>query len=163
MVVGGSCWWTLSDDVEAESPLRSVNLKMLQDAPVHCARMLGVPVVHGSHAGPFNGFFSPDLADVPYDSSYLGEAMVVDARGKILSRRAAAEGAGVAVADVGLPPPPMPSLPIPARVWVPEEMPEPWKESWKRWLGQGSHYYEAVTRPYLKTGEINEYIPEYML
>ena len=163
MVLGGSCWWTLSDDVDADNPLRSANLKMLRDAPVHCARMLGVPVVHGSHAGAFNGYFSPDLPDVPYDSTYLGEAMVVDAVGNVLSRRGAAEGAGVVLADITLPPQPTPSLPIPKRFWMPEEMPEPWKDSWKRWLGAGSHYYETVTRPYLKTGDISEYVPEYLL
>ena len=28
LVVSGSCWWTLPDDADADSPLRSVNLKM---------------------------------------------------------------------------------------------------------------------------------------
>lgn len=163
MVLGGSCWWTLSDDVDTDNPLRTANLKMLHDAPVNCARMLGVPVVHASHAGPFGGFFSPDLPDVPYDSQYLGETMIVDASGNIISRRGAAEGAGVVVADIRLPTEVVPSLPIPENFWMPEEMPEPWKESWKRWLNTGARYYETVTRPYLKTGEINEYVPEYLL
>ena len=46
---------------------------------------------------------------------------------------------------------------------MPGEMPEAWKESWKRWFGTGAHYYQTVTRPYLKSGEINEYVPEYLL
>lgn len=162
LVLGASCWWTLSDDVEADNPLRSDNLKMLQDAPVNCARMLGVPVVHGSHAGTFKGFFSPDLPDVPYDSSYLGEAMVVDATGRVLARRTAEEGAGVVIADIELPVKPAPGLAIPESFWMPEEMPEPWKDSWQRWLGTGSDYYAMVTRHYLRTGEIEEYVPEYM-
>jgi len=163
MVLGASCWWTLSDDVDSDNPLRSDNLQMLREAPVHCARMLGVPVVHSSHAGPFNGFFSPDLPDVPYDSRYLGETVVVDAAGGILARRGATEGAGVVVADIDLPTRPNPSRGIPDRFWIPEKMPEPWKDSWKRWLDSGSHYYETVTRPYLKSGKINEYVPEYLL
>lgn len=162
MVLGGSCWWTVSDDVEPGNPLRSINLNMLRNAPVHCARILGVPVVHGSHAGPFKGFFSPDLADVPYDSHYLGEAMVVDAEGRILSRRAAGEGPGVVIADINLPAEPEPSLSLPESFWMPGEMPKPWKDSWTRWLSVGTLYYESVTRPYLKTGEVNEYVPEYM-
>jgi len=162
MVLGGSCWWTLSDDVEADNPLRAINLNMLRDAPVNCARILGVPVVHGSHAGPFEGFFSPDLADVPYDSHYLGEAMVVDAQGRILSRRAAAEGPGVVFAEISLPAEPAPSLPVPESFWMPEEMPEPWKDSWTRWLSLGTHYYDNVTRPYLNTGKVNAYVPEYL-
>lgn len=163
LVIGGSCWWTLPNDTDAGNPLRKTNLHMLQEAPVRFARMLGVPVIHGSHAGPFNGFWSPDLPDIPYDSSYLGEAMVVDAGGKVLGRRAVGEGAGVVSAEIVLPQHSFPSEPIPENFWIPEEMPTPWKESWKRWLDTGFHYYQTVTRPYLETGDINAYVPEYML
>ena len=163
LVLGGSCWWTLSDDVDLDNPLRFRNLKMLQDAPLRCARILGVPVVHGSHAGPFKGFFSPDLPDVAYESTYLGETMVVDATGEVLSRRGATEGAGIVLADIGIPEQPVPSLPVPEAFWMPGEMPQPWKDSWTRWLTSGRHYYETVTRPFLKTGNVSEYVPEYML
>ncbi len=162
LLLAGSCWWTLSDDVDADNPLRRANLTMLQQAPVHCAQMLGVPVVHASHAGSFDGFFSPDLADVPYQSTYLGEAMVVDADGAVLARRGAAEGAGLAVADVAIPRQPLPSLEIPEAFWMPGEMPEPWKDSWQRWLASGADYYATVTRPYMQTGQVNEYIPPYL-
>ncbi len=163
LVIGGSCWWTLPDDADADSPLREINLQMLQQAPARFAGMLGVPVIHGSHAGPFQGFFSPDLPEVPYDSVYLGEAMVVDADGEVLARRSVREGAGVVLAEVSLPQEASPSRPIPQRFWTPEAMPDPWKDSWKRWLDTGSHYYRTVTKPYLETGEINEYVPEYLL
>lgn len=162
LVLGASCWWTLSDDVDTDNPLRTANLTMLQQAPVRCARMLGVPVIHASHAGPFHGFFSPDLADVPYQSSYLGEAMIVDANGTVLARRSAAEGAGVVVADIALESQPVPSLDIPDSFWMPAEMPQPWMDSWQRWLETGADYYETVTQPYLQTGRISEYVPEYL-
>jgi hypothetical protein len=119
-------------------------------------------VVHGSHAGPFNGFFSPDLPDVPYDSRYLGEAMIVDAQGEVLARRSAEQGAGVLVARVELPERPTANAPIPGEFWLPKEMPEPWKASWERWLSSGSHYYRSVTQPYLQSGTVNDYLPEYM-
>jgi len=162
LVLGASCWWTLSDEVAADHPLRVDNLRMLQAAPVHCARMLGVPVVHAAHAGRFNGFFSPDLPDVAYDSRYLGEAMIVDADGAILARRDAREGAGLAIADIGLPRRPTPSMPIPEAFWMPPQMPQAWKDSWERWLVSGADYYDQVTKPYLRTGGLNEYLPEYM-
>lgn len=161
-MVGGSCWWTLPDDADADSPLRNVNLKMLQQTPVRFARLLGVPVIHGSHAGRFAGFFSPDLPDVPYDSSYLGEAMIVDAAGQVLARRGLEEGAGIVIADVVVPETPHPLDPLPARFWIPEEMPQPWKDSWERWFEPGGLYYETVTLPYLATGELNEYVPAWM-
>lgn len=162
LVLGGSCWWTLSDDMDAGHPYKSTNLTMLQQAPVQCARMLGVPVIQASHAGPFNGFFSPDLADIPYDSSYLGETMIVAADGTVLARRSAAEGAGVVTGDIVLADQATPTLPIPEAFWMPPEMPEPWKDSWQRWLKSGADYYQAVTRPYIQTGQINEFIPEYL-
>lgn len=162
LVIGGSCWWTLPDDADTQSPLRTTNLHMLQQAPVRFARLLGVPVVHGSHAGPFNGFWSPDLPDVPYDSAYLGEAMVVDASGKVLARRNAQQGPGVVMAQIEIPDRPLPSETIPQRFWLPDAMPQPWKDSWWRWLGSGPRYYRTVTQPFLQTGEIIEYEPEYL-
>ena len=162
MVVGGSTWWTLPDDAPADSPLRTDNLKMLRNSPPRMARMLGVPVIHASHAGPFQGFFSPDLPDVPYDSAYLGETMVVDGQGGVLAKRTQQEGTGVVLAEIELPIVNSPMDPIPKDFWIPPEMPEPWKESWKRWLKKGAHYYHEVTLPYLQTGELKEYFPEYL-
>ena len=161
MVVGGSCWWTLPDDADANSPRRAANLKMLQQAPVRMAQMLGVPVVHGSHAGKFEGFFSPELADVPYHSAYLGEAMIVDAKGQVLARRAQSAREGVVVAEVLLRGKPVPSESIPENFWIPAEMPDDWKEAWERWFDTGADYYEMVTARYLESGVINEYTPKY--
>ena len=89
--------------------------------------------------------------------------MVVDANGKILARRARDEGEGVVMAEIELPTQPRPLEPIPERFWIPEQLSEASKESWERWLASGTHYYEAVTLPFLDTGEVNEYIPEYMM
>ncbi|MDX1812741.1 MAG: carbon-nitrogen hydrolase family protein, partial [Gammaproteobacteria bacterium] len=162
MVVGGSCWWTLPDDADKDSPLRKDNLKMLKDAPVRMAKMLGVPVVHGSHAGSFEGFFSPDLPDVAYNSEYLGEAMIVDAKGQVLASLSKDKKDGVITAELELDDKPTPSESIPNQFWTPKEMPKEWKESFDRWLDRGADYYAMVTEPYLKTGKMNEYTPIYM-
>lgn len=162
MVVGGSCWWTLPDAADPESPRRAANLKMLQQAPPRMAKMLGVPVIHGSHAGRFEGYFSPELSDVEYNSAFLGEAMIVDASGKVLANRPQKSGEGVVTAMVELPGKPSPSEMIPSRFWIPKEMPNDWKESWIRWFDKGADYYEMVTAHYIKTGIINEYIPKYL-
>ena len=162
MVVGGSCWWTLPEDSDTDSPRWAANLKMIQDAPPRMARMLGVPVIHGSHAGNFEGFFSPDLADVPYNSSYLGEAMIVDAQGRVLASRSKEQGEGVVMAEVLVSEKAVPSETIPETFWIPKEMPEDWKSSWDRWLVSGADYNELVTKPFLKEGVINEYEPPYL-
>lgn len=162
LVIAGSCWWTLPEEADQDSPLRVTNLHMLQQAPIRFARLLGVPVIHGSHAGPFEGFWSPDLPDVPYHSAYLGEAMVVDHTGRVLGRRSAQQGAGLVTAQIDIPGHALPSEPVPQRFWLPDEMPEPWKDAWWRWLKNGSRYYRTVTRPYLQTGIVNEYEPAYL-
>jgi predicted amidohydrolase len=157
LVVGGSCWWTLPDDADPASPRWADNLKMLKQAPPNMARMLGVPVIHGSHAGSFNGFFSPDLPNTAYNSSYLGETMIVDAQGKVLASRSRKKGAGVVIASIETSAKPAPSLRIPDTFWMPDEMPQDWKDAFKRWFYNGGEYYKTVTIPYIKTGKINCY------
>lgn len=162
LVMGGSCWWTLPEDASPNSPRWADNLKMLQHAPIKMAKMLGVPVVHGSHAGTFEGFFSPELADVSYNSSYLGETMIVDASGHVLERLSKQEGEGVVISDITITEQQTPSAPIPEAFWMPKEMPEDWVDAWQRWFDQGADYYSMVTEPYLETGVINDYEPPYM-
>ena len=161
MVVGGSCWWTLPEESDIDNPRWAANLKMLQDAPPKMARMLGVPVIHGSHAGDFEGFFSPELADVSYNSSYLGEAMIVNAQGQVLASRSKDQGEGVVIAEVTISEKAVPTETIPETFWTPKEMPEDWKESWERWFASGADYYDLVTEPFIKDGIINEYEPPY--
>ena len=162
LVVGGSCWWTLPDDVPLDHPNRAVNLKMLQEAAPRVARLLGVPVVHGSHAGRFKGFREPDLPDVEFNSEFLGETMIVDAGGAVLARKRREEGAGFVIADLTIPRTPKPAENLlDDRFWLPPELPAEWKASWQRWFAKGADYYEFVTRPYLQTGKIKEYEPPY--
>jgi len=161
MVVGGSCWWTLPDDVPQDHPNRAVNLKMLQDAAPRMARMLGVPIVHGSHAGRFTAFREPELPDVEFNSIFLGETMIVDSEGSVIARKGREEGAGFVIANLTIPITPKPIEKIPDRFWLPTELPEEWQASWKRWFAKGGDYYEYVTRPYIQTGSIKEYEPPY--
>lgn len=70
MVVGGAGWWTLSDARPADDPYRKLNLDILKAAPGRLARMLGVPVVHASHAGRFEGLASPGEAVAPFPGAF---------------------------------------------------------------------------------------------
>lgn len=162
LLLAGSTWWTLPEEAAADHPLRAVNLEMLETSPTRLARLLGVPVVHASHAGPFAAFDSPDLPDVPYNSVYLGETVITDAAGKRLARLGLEDGAGVITADIAIPEDPAPSVPIPERFWLPEQMPQEWKDAWERWFPRGEDYYRTVTLPYLATGEIEDYVPPYL-
>jgi predicted amidohydrolase len=162
LLLAGSTWWTLPDEADTVHPYRQANLDMLRQAPPRLARMLGVPVIHASHAGPFSGFDSPELPDVPYDSVYLGETMICDAQGNMLARRSLQEGAGVIMAEVEMPAAPQPIETIPERFWLPPQMPQEWKDAWTRWLPRGEDYYRTITLPYLTNGVLEEYIPPYL-
>ncbi len=162
MVVSSSCWWTLPDDADPDSPRWAANLRMLQEAPPRLAKMLGVPVIQGSHAGYGTGFFRPELPDRPYKSNHLGETTIGNADGKVLEKLSHNRGEGVVTAEIEIQRKPVPTEPIPDRFWIPKEMPDEWNDAFTRWFERGADYYELVTRPYLETGQINEYTPEYL-
>ncbi len=162
LLLAGSTWWTLPESADADHPYRRANRKMLAEAPARMARLLGVPVIHAAHAGPFRGFDSPELPDVAYDSVYLGGTRICDATGRTLAHCAPREGATVILADIEMPDLPQPTERLPARFWLPEQMPEEWQSAWTRWLTRGADYYAQVTRPYLASGEVPEYLPPYL-
>lgn len=159
LLLAGSTWWTLPEEAGPDHPLRAANLAMLKASPPRLARMLGIPVVHASHAGPFEGFSSPELPDVPYRSVYLEETLITAAHGRLLGRMRMQDGAGVITANIDLPGRATPSEAIPERFWLPEQMPQEWKDAWDRWFARGEDYYKTVTQPYLATGELEEDVP----
>ena len=94
MVVGGSCWWGIEDTAPADDPMRKWLLDLLKATPGRFARLLGVPVVHASHAGRFEGRSWPG-EPAPFPSSYLGETQIVNGRGEILARMSREDGEDV--------------------------------------------------------------------
>ncbi len=145
-VVGGSCWWGVPDVVPPDHPLRAELLGMLRAAPVTLAQMLGVPIVHGSHAGDF-GTFRPPEESVIERRSFLGEAQIVDGHGHILARLSREDGDGVIVADITPGIVKGSRLPIPDGFWIPE-MPPSLLDAWETQNQHGQAYYQQVTLPH---------------
>ena len=147
LVVGGTCWWDWPDHAPpgAES-LRSRNSEILKNTPAHFARLLGVPVVHASHAGTFAGFVPP-AGEKPYRSRYLGETQIVDGQGKVLARLSVDDGEGVIVADI------LPGqvggqlAPVPEGFWIPD-LPDATLSAWEFLNRLGEDYYLKTTQPY---------------
>jgi len=148
MVVGGSCWWGMEDTARADHPLRKWLLDLLQATPGRFARLLGVPVIHASHAGRFEGRSWPG-EPTPFPSSYLGETQIVNGRGEILARMAREDGEGVITADVALGEVPGERVAIPDRFWIPE-MPAEEIRQWRAQLKSGHEFYVSNTLPALK-------------
>jgi len=155
LVVGGSCWWDLPDDAPPHrAQLGARNLALLTETPARLARMLGVPVIHASHCGDFEGRALLDFAiheERAYRSRYLGEAQIVDGQGTVLSRRTREEGEGVIVAEITPGPVEGDRDPIPVSFWIPELW-EPLLRAWEKENALGQSYYQKLhpARPYFK-------------
>jgi len=143
LVVGGSCWWDLRLPVPPKyAEEQATLLDMLRQAPGRLARMLGVPVVHASHAGEFEGL-TPGNETVPYASRYLGETRIVDGSGNVLARMAYEDGEGVIVADI-TPGRVAEALdPVPDGFWT-VELPPGAVRAWEYLNPLGRRYYEKI-------------------
>jgi predicted amidohydrolase len=156
LVLGGSCWWDLPDDAPPNrEPLRARNLALLTEAPARLARMLGVPVIHASHCGEFEGRALRDFTiheERVYKSRYLGEAQIVDGHGTVLARRTREEGEGVIAAEITPGPVEGDRDPVPDRFWIPELW-EPLLKAWEKEDALGQYYYQKLqpARRYFKS------------
>jgi predicted amidohydrolase len=148
MVVGGSCWWGSPDGTPADDPSGKWFLDLLKATPAQFARLLGVPVVHASHAGRFEGRSWPG-SPTPFRSSYLGETQILNGQGEILARLSQGDGEGVITADVVLGVAAGERIGIPDRFWIPE-MPAEENRQWEEQLKSGHEFYLANTLPELK-------------
>lgn len=148
VVVGGSCWWDLRLPVPPEYAEEQARLRdMLRDAPAHLARMLGVPVIHASHAGEFEGS-TPGNESMPYVSRYLGETQITDGHGQVLARMTYEDGEGVITADI-TPGQVDVSAPIPDDFWT-SALPLGAIEAWEYLNPLGRQYYATTFRPNLE-------------
>jgi predicted amidohydrolase len=149
MVVGGSCWW----DLRLPVPDRYVEQQqalfdLFSHAPANLARMLGVPVVHASHVGEFEGLTPGGNAE-PYVSRYLGETQIVDQSGKILARMSYEDGEGVITAEITPQSNPTGDMPIPDEFWT-FGLPSLAKKSWESVNEFGKKYYAHTVKPLLE-------------
>ena len=136
MVVGGSCWWDVAENLPGQALWRIVqrqNLALCRRTVPTLARLLGVPVVHANWCGDIDARWA---LGTRYVSRYVQEACIVDATGRVLARRGADEGPGVIAADVEIGEP-APSGGIPSSFWLHPENRQPhWRLMW--WL-QNQH------------------------
>ncbi len=150
MVIGGSCWWTGPEDAILRNPEAHLqNIELLHDTPSRMARILGVPVVHASHAGQCHGFSPPDQSR-PFKSHFLGETQIVDGHGKILQCMTYEDGEGVITADITPGAGQAAKEAIPDSFWIPD-LPESSLRLWQELNRFGEGYYQNTTLPLLHT------------
>lgn len=103
VVMGGSFWWSMPTNwpkwlVEKSEEYNRFNLiKCVQET----AKLIGAPIIHGSHCNNFSGKMPgfPTPYD-RFDGVLEGHTAIVDARGHILAHRDKSEGEGVILAEV---------------------------------------------------------------
>lgn len=120
VIMGGSHWWSVplnwprwlvgvARDYSSDNLMRSVQ---------ETARLIGAPVVHGSHCNQFTcktpGFPYPINT---YEGVLEGNAAIVDAEGVILARRYKEEGEGFVIAEIS-PGAVSPKVDVPNRYWL---------------------------------------------
>jgi predicted amidohydrolase len=155
MVVGGSCWWDLRLPVSPQYAGDQEQLiELLRNAPAHLARMLGVPVVHASHAGEFEGL-TPGKESMPYVSRYLGETQITDGDGRVLARMTYEDGEGVITADITPGQVTGARAPIPENFWT-GELPLMAAKAFEHLNLLGRQYYATTVRPLLEGGSFAE-------
>ncbi|BBF43536.1 nitrilase/cyanide hydratase and apolipoprotein N-acyltransferase [Lachnospiraceae bacterium KM106-2] len=86
-VVAGSCWWNFckEDGGKYYKAFHKKNQLMAEEAPEQFARLLGVPVIHASHAGGFMGK-SMGRPKQTCKREILGFTEIVDESGNVLVR-----------------------------------------------------------------------------
>ena len=107
--------------------------------------MLGVPVVHASHAGDFEGL-TPGNESMPYVSRYLGESQITDGNGQVLARMTYEDGEGVIIADITPGQVAGVLAPIPDNFWT-RELPSGATKAWEYLNTLGRQYYATTVRP----------------
>ncbi len=105
VIIGGSHWWSIPinwpnslfasvEDYNSDNSMRCVQ---------ETARLIGAPVIHGSHCNTFKCTMPglPKLIN-QYHGVLEGNTAIVDAKGKILARRYKEDGPGIVLAEVSL-------------------------------------------------------------
>ena len=155
MVVRGSCWWDLRLPVSPEYAGDQARLmELLRNAPANLAKMLGVPVIHASHAGEFEGL-TPGNESVAYVSRYLGETQITDGCGRVLARMSYDDGEGVITAEIKPGQIAEDLVPIPNSFWM-GELPTIALKAWEYLNPLRNHYYNKTVRPLLEANPVSE-------
>ena len=142
------CW----EFVRSRTPKRLFD-RVDMESPRKLARMLGVHVIHASHAGELDGKM-PLIPGFQYKTRYCGETQIVDGSGKILERMKRDEGEGFVTADIDPKKKWTPSEPIPNRFWIPD-LPLQVRFIWFYQNIYGKrYYYPKIAKRYWKKKNI---------
>jgi predicted amidohydrolase len=150
--ITGNQWWSVADNWPGTDSVfgavKQYNRHLSENAANEFARLLGVPVLHASHSGRFDGrcLMAPGLnATVRYASEFVGRTQIVDAGGRVVAARDAAEGPGVVVGDIVIGAVARPA-PRTERFWIPQ-LTVTHLGNWYHQNACGKSYYRRMRWP----------------
>jgi predicted amidohydrolase len=142
LVVGGSFKWGAPEGMPFRHYLQT-SIERYTDWAPPFAKLVGCPVVEATHCGRVR--CKTPLLPMEYVTDLGGGAVVCDASGEVLARRAKGEGAGVVVADVEVGRIISP-LRIPAGFWI-QELDPVSKVGWHVQNWHGRRWYRRHVAP----------------
>lgn len=103
VMIGGSHWWSMPTNWPTwmTANAEKYNTENLMLCVQETARLIGAPVIHGSHCNRFSCPL-PGTPFIKYRGILEGNASIVDAKGNILVRRRKEQGAGIVLAEITL-------------------------------------------------------------
>lgn len=163
--ITGNHWWMIPENWPGARQLfgatAQYNRYLSEYAPQEFAERLGVPTLHASHCGTFDGrylLYPGDERGVPYTSRFVGATQIVDANGDVLASRRTDEGPGIVTATIDVPaesPTDVPTITDPEDgFWVPN-LTLGHKFYWHHQNACAAKYYEANYHRHLPARDVD--------
>jgi len=148
LIMSGSHWWSAPEWRLLRPYWRHharLNASFMHRTPGRFARLVGAPMLHGSHCGVLKGRFAvTSRLSLPVQTHLVGEAQIVDASGAILARRTKEEGAGHILAEIEIGRVPVTSHP-PRGFWL-ERLPPLVRAMWTIQNSVGRQIYKRARK-----------------
>lgn len=101
VLIGGSHWWSMPSNWPAWLVAKdeAYNTQNLLKTVQETARLIGAPIIHGSHCNQFSCKI-PGLPFLTYQGILEGNAAIIDGKGNVLAVRTKEQGEGFVIADI---------------------------------------------------------------
>lgn len=150
LVLAGSCWWNFceADGAEIYRQLWEVNHQLALEAPTTFAKLLGVPVVHGSHKAVFPSGSINDF-EIVGEREIVGATQIISKEGKALNRILYNETDGIIITELDVKQNDMEHYIVQDQYWIPDLHPM-LLAGFEMLNGKCKEYYHHVILPMIK-------------
>jgi predicted amidohydrolase len=150
LVLAGSCWWNFceADGSEIYRQLWKVNHQLALEAPITFAKLLGVPVVHGSHKATFKSGSINDF-EIIGEREIVGATQIIDKKGNVIKSKMYNETDGIIAAEIEVEKVEVERKTIENQYWIPK-LPSALLRGFEMLNVKCKEYYYNVSLPMIK-------------